>query len=147
MMTRSNLLFSLPWKGRGGEGVLAALSVVVFLLLLATMIRVPLDWQGQTVLAGCLFLFALVLNRRSKAQWATLCLVGISIFLTSRYIWWRVTETLGIGDPRYHWYDFVPTFILLAAESYAWVTLFLGYIQTAWPLQRKPIPLTPDTRL
>lgn len=147
MMTRSNLLFSLPWKGRGGEGVLAALSVIVFLLLLATMIRVPLDWQGQTVLAGCLFLFALVLNRRSKAQWATLCLVGISVFLTSRYIWWRVTETLGIGDPHYHWYDFVPTFILLAAESYAWVTLFLGYIQTAWPLQRKPIPLTPDTRL
>jgi cellulose synthase (UDP-forming) len=89
MMTRSNLLFSLPWKGRGGEGVLAALSVVMFLALVAIMIRVPLDWQGQTVLAGCLFLFALVLSGRSKAQWVTLSLVGISVFLTSRYIWWR----------------------------------------------------------
>jgi Glycosyltransferases, probably involved in cell wall biogenesis len=85
-----------------------------------------------------------VLNRRSKAQWATLCLVGISVFSTSRYIWWRVTETLGFGDSHYHWYDFVPTFILLAAECYAWITLFLGYIQTAWPLQRKPVPLISD---
>jgi cellulose synthase (UDP-forming) len=146
-MTASNPLFSSPWKGKGGEGALAALSVVVFLVLVVTLIQVPLDWQGQTILAGCLFLFALVLNRRSKAHWATLTLVGISVFLTSRYIWWRVTETLGIGDPRYHWYDFVPTFILLAAESYAWITLILGYIQTAWPLQRKPVPLTPDPQL
>jgi len=146
-MTRSNPLFSLTWKVRGGEGVLAALSMVVFLVLLATMIQVPLDWQRQTVLAGCLFLFALVLNRRSKARWATLTLVGVSVFLTSRYIWWRVTETLGFGDPHYHWYDFIPTFILLAAECYAWITLFLGYIQTAWPLRRKPVPLTLDSKL
>ncbi len=144
-MTASKARFSFFLKS--SEDVLATLSVVVFLVLVATLIRVPLDWQGQTMLASCLFIFALVLDRRSKAHWATLTLIGISVFITSRYIWWRVTETLGIGDPRYHWYDFVPTFILLAAESYAWITLFLGYIQTAWPLQRKPVPLNPDPRL
>jgi hypothetical protein len=51
-------LSPLPWSGkkRGENGVPAALSVVIFLALVAIMIRVPLDWQGQTVLGGCLFL-------------------------------------------------------------------------------------------
>ena len=52
-MTRSNLLFSLPWKGRGGEGVLAALSVVVFLLLLATI----LIFAGSSGIAWALYPF------------------------------------------------------------------------------------------
>jgi cellulose synthase (UDP-forming) len=36
---------------------------------------------------------------------------------------------------------------LLGAEIYAFVVLLLGYIQTAWPLERKPHPLPEDTSL
>ena len=34
---------------------------------------------------------------------------------------------------------------LLMAELYAFVVLLLGYMQTAWPLERKPEPLPSDT--
>eukprot|EP01036_Dinobryon_divergens_P015997 gene15997-21678_t len=30
------------------------------------------------------------------------------------------------------------------AELYAFVVLLLGYVQTAWPLERKPVPLPED---
>ena len=37
--------------------------------------------------------------------------------------------------------------MLLAAETYAWVVLILGYIQTCWPLERQPAQMPRDTRL
>ena len=32
--------------------------------------------------------------------------------------------------------------LLLAAETYAWLVLVLGYFQSLWPLNRDPTPLT-----
>ena len=124
--------------------MLAVLALILSFLVALNMALVPLSWQNQSLLALALFVFSILLNRRSKAHWVTLTLVGISIFFTTRYAYWRLTETLGIGDPHYRWYDFVPTFILLAAELYAWTILVLGYIQTSWPLQRRPVPLPPN---
>ncbi len=127
--------------------VLAVMSLASALLIGIDLVIVPLDWQRQTLLAISVFLASMVIDRRLKAHWATLILIGISILLTTRYAYWRVTETLGFGDPRYHWYDTAVTLILLAAEIYAWLTLLLGYFQTIWPLQRKPVPLPLDSSL
>ncbi|WP_312283742.1 UDP-forming cellulose synthase catalytic subunit [Candidatus Igneacidithiobacillus taiwanensis] len=130
--------------------VVAVMAVMVLagaLLIGIDLVIVPLDWHRQALLAVSIFLAALFINKHLKAHWATLLLIGISILLTTRYAYWRVTETLGFGDPRYHWYDTVVTLILLAAEIYAWLTLLLGYFQTIWPLQRKPVPLPLDSSL
>ena len=35
---------------------------------------------------------------------------------------------------------------LIAAEFYAWLVLVLGYIQTAWPLGRKPVAMPASGR-
>ena len=37
--------------------------------------------------------------------------------------------------------------LLLFAETYAFVILFLGYLQTLWPLRRTPVPLPDDPDL
>ena len=34
--------------------------------------------------------------------------------------------------------------LLVAAEIYAFIILFLGYMQTLWPLRRTPVPLPDD---
>lgn len=36
--------------------------------------------------------------------------------------------------------------LLLAAETYAWVVLVLGYFQTIWPLNRQPAPMPEDIK-
>ncbi|MGH8377167.1 MAG: glycosyltransferase, partial [Pseudomonas sp.] len=51
------------------------------------------------------------------------------------------TATLNWNHPL----DLVCGLLLLAAESYSWVILIFGYIQTCWPLDRKPMQLPDDT--
>src|SRR5690606_20851762 len=67
----------------------------------------------------------------------------ISLTMSTRYIWWRLTETMGVGTPL----DMVLGSGLLVAELYAFVVLVFGFFQVAWPLNRKPVPLPADQAL
>nr|MBP7957529.1 UDP-forming cellulose synthase catalytic subunit [Ottowia sp.] len=58
----------------------------------------------------------------------------------SRYMYWRVTDTVGFTN----WVDACFGFGLLLAELYAFLVLLIGYFQTAWPLQRRPVPMPQD---
>ncbi len=50
-------------------------------------------------------------------------------------------------DPGNNWSYLDAFFIwmLVGAEAYAFAILFLGYMQTLWPLRRTPVPLPDDT--
>ena len=74
------------------------------------------------------------LVRRMPGRFPTLLLISLSIIVSCRYLWWRYTSTLNWND----WLDLTCGLILLAAETYSWLILILGYIQTSWPLNRKP---------
>jgi cellulose synthase (UDP-forming) len=70
----------------------------------------------------------------------TLILITLSIAVSTRYIWWRLTETMQFSSE-------IEAFLgigLILAELYAWLVLVLGYIQTAWPLHRPPVALPED---
>jgi cellulose synthase (UDP-forming) len=70
----------------------------------------------------------------------TQVLIILSFVASTRYLYWRVTETMFLDN----WLDFVFGFGLFMAELYAWLVLAIGFFQTAWPLERKPVPLPPD---
>jgi cellulose synthase (UDP-forming) len=115
--------------------------VGIFLTLLGaslslTVITVPLEAEQQVVFAlGCLFLF--LLFNRLQGRTITLLLITLSLLVSLRYIFWRVTDTLDFSS-------FLQTFLgvgLLLAEVYAIIALVLAYFQTLWPLDRKPAPL------
>jgi cellulose synthase (UDP-forming) len=107
--------------------------------ILAAIATVPLS-VGQQVAVGvstaALFLFA----NRFRDRRVTIFLAILSLAMSARYIYWRATETLT--------FQTVPQLLLgsllVTAELYAVVVLVLGYIQTAWPLDRKPVPMPPD---
>lgn len=113
-------------------GILAALPVII----------APLDLYQQIAFGCMLFIITTVLNRWHGRK-MTLLLSVISVLVSTRYLYWRATETmafdnalgalLGIG--------------LFLAECYAWIILILGYFQTAMPLDRKIEMLPDDTRL
>jgi cellulose synthase (UDP-forming) len=122
-------------------GVMSILASLLLVTIAASMFFVivvtPLDLKAQAILGASIFVMALVLNR-FKSRYITLVLIGMSIAVSSRYMHWRLTATLG-GD----WsFETIMAPLLLLAEVYTYVVLLLGYLQTAWPLKR-PIAAMP----
>lgn len=99
----------------------------------------PLDLQTQFLLAGGTLAAALLVARH-KSRLATLALVVLSLAVTGRYFFWRITTTLSADWSA----DAVLGGVLLAAELYSGAMLLLAYWQSIAPLRRRPVPLPAD---
>ncbi len=110
-------------------------------LLLVFVVAVPMDVVQQMVFSAVLFVVAWCLRRRG-GRVVVLMMMGLSLAVSSRYIWWRLTQTMGVGG----FTDLVLGLGLVGAELYAFLILVLGYFQVLWPLNRKPVPLPADQR-
>lgn len=109
-------------------------------LLFAIAVTTPLDLWQQAVFSVIMFVAALMV-RRVAGQFAVVLLIVLSITASIRYMYWRLTSTVGFENPV----DMIFGWGLVAAEIYALTVLLLGYLQTAWPLKRKPVPMPDDT--
>lgn len=127
------------WKGWDNK-LPKFLALLVAVFLYWSSISIPLDLPLQTLFAAIIFCTALYL-RRYTGTLISLVMVMFSISATSRYIYWRITYTIGTDNLI----DLFFALVLIMAEVYAWVVLLLGYLQTAWPLKRKPVILPADT--
>lgn len=105
---------------------LAALVVVM-------AVTVPLDMSGQLIFGLGVFAATAAIGQLSQGRRMTIGLVVVSTALSTRYIWWRTTQTLHFDNPLA---AFLGTGLYLA-ELYAWLILVLGYVQCIWPLERK----------
>ena len=114
-------------------------AVVFSALLMGLVISVPLDLQGQLLFSLGSFGAALLLSK-TPGRLSTLAMIVLSISASSRYIYWRLTDTIGFT----HWMDAAFGYGLVLAELYAFAVLLIGYFQTAWPLQRRPVPMPAD---
>ncbi|WP_128080100.1 UDP-forming cellulose synthase catalytic subunit [Roseicella frigidaeris] len=131
-------------RRRPGRGALRLrpldlLAALAGLLLAAVIVSVPLSaWQQSCfALAG---IATLLLLRRVPGRRVTMFLAVISCIVSVRYLVWRLTETLEFETPL----QLLLGSGLLLAETYAVLTLALGYLQTVHPLERKPVPLPAD---
>jgi cellulose synthase (UDP-forming) len=107
-----------------------------------------LTWPQQIVLGIITMALVVWLDRSSSSYLITLTLMLVSIFSTFRYGYWRISTTVRFfHDPGSVGSGLDAFFIslLLLAELYAFTILFLGYLQTLWPLRRTPVPLPDDT--
>lgn len=114
---------------------LGALALVACLLA----VTVPLDLRAQGLFALATVVAAAILGR-NKSRQVTIALCILSLIASTRYIYWRITETL-------HFATITETLLgtgLFLAELYAWLILVLGYIQTTWPLHRPVEPMKGD---
>ncbi len=118
---------------------------VVFAIVLVCFVLVvtqPLEPAGHAVFVVVLLSIALII-RRVPGRFAVLLLIVFSFIASGRYIWWRYTATLHWTTPQHMAFGLT----LLVAETYSWLVLVLGYLQTAWPLRRtfRPLPQTQDS--
>jgi cellulose synthase (UDP-forming) len=110
-----------------------------------------LTWPQQCLLGLLSLVVAIWMDRASTSYLVTLTLMLLSCFSTFRYGYWRISTVINFfGDPaNAKWTPLDAFFIwmLVAAECYSFAILFLGYLQTLWPLRRTPVPLPEDTDL
>lgn len=112
--------------------LLAVLATGLFLFTA----QASLPLAGQWVFVAVCYLFALLFKRMPE-RFAHLCLMALTSLLLARYVFWRFTSSMDLESTT----ELVLGYILLAAEAYTWIILIFGFIQTAWPLKRKPLPL------
>ncbi|WP_424813530.1 UDP-forming cellulose synthase catalytic subunit [Roseococcus sp. YIM B11640] len=116
-----------------------AASVLLGLLFAVFFITTPLQGEDQAWLTlGGVAMF-LIINR-NPSRLAGIALAAISIMVTSRYLFWRATETLGFETAL----QTILGLGLFAAELFAGLLMALSYVQTVYPLNRKPVPLPAD---
>ncbi|MBJ3814275.1 UDP-forming cellulose synthase catalytic subunit [Shimwellia pseudoproteus] len=115
---------------------LLIITATLALILALVCITQPFNPLSQFVFLLTLWGVALVI-RRIPGRFPSLMMIVLSLTVSCRYIWWRVTATLNWNDPL----SLVCGLILLFAESYAWAVLVLGYFQVIWPLNRQPVQL------
>ncbi len=115
--------------------------------LVFQLVSLYLSWQKQAFLGAVMLLVGLLANRASASRVVTIALMIISIIATFRYGWWRVHLLVDFFlDPSNARVSIDAAFLLLliSAELYTILIMVLGYMQTAWPLNRTPIPLPSD---
>jgi cellulose synthase (UDP-forming) len=125
----------LPLWGRllrAGSLLLALFGAVMF-------VTVPMEATQQAVLT-IIGIAAFVIINRFESRRAGVVLAIMSTLITIRYLFWRVSDTMVFGS-------FLQGLLcvgLVLAETYAGMLLVLAYVQTTFPLNRKPVPLPPD---
>ena len=120
---------------------------VVAVVALGALATLPLEWADQAMLGALLFGGAVLTTKLFSSYSATLALMGLSVFATVRYLYWRLTATydfLAFNDFQDGLLNLACVGLLLLAELYAIAILLLGYFQSLRPLARKPASMPAD---
>ena len=129
--------------GRTGRTIL----YIIVAVLAYQCVTLRFDWKQQAIVGSLTLLIGLALYTFSQAYVTTLMLIVASMLTTCRYAVWRVTQVYeAVTDPSSNLriLELFFTFLLLAAEMYAFSILLLGFIQMIYPLRRPPAPLPDD---
>ncbi|MBS7813576.1 UDP-forming cellulose synthase catalytic subunit [Roseococcus pinisoli] len=135
----SEILQTFPGPASRWTRIKRSLAILLGFIGAFFFVTAPMGEMGQVWLTlGGIALF-LILNRNPSRK-VGLILAVISVSVSTRYLFWRATETLEFDG-------FLQTLLgmsLFAAELYAAALMTLSYIQTTYPLNRKPVPLPAD---
>ncbi|RUO19700.1 UDP-forming cellulose synthase catalytic subunit [Aliidiomarina iranensis] len=121
------------------SGTARILLTVFAGIMVSFTVSLPVDATSQAIMLLVFWATALWVRDVQK-RGALLLMVVLSILVSSRYLYWRLTQTINWDVPT----DTALSLLLLSAELYAWTILVLGYVQTIWPLQRHVAKLPSD---
>lgn len=111
-------------------------------ILAVLCITQPFNVQGQVVFLSIVLFSAWSLTH-IKARISLMLLFVLSVTVSGRYLWWRYTSTIHADGAV----SLFLSVLLLAAETYAFIVMVLGYFQVCWPLERRPKKLPADRSL
>ncbi|WP_049839250.1 UDP-forming cellulose synthase catalytic subunit [Klebsiella sp. RIT-PI-d] len=116
--------------------------VLVLAPIALLIIVTPMDSQKQYIF-GFMSIGILFLMGFSKRRSISVIMVVMSLLMSTRYMYFRLTQTLHFNSEI----EAILGMGLFLAEVYIWVMLLLNYLQTVWPLKREIVPLPDDMSL
>lgn len=131
-----DLSHSGAWSLPGLSFLVLLGGVAVYILLMTARFSL-----GGQVAFSLLFVGVALYLRRYAGTLVTLMMLGMAVIVSTRYLYWRFTETLGLDFNL----DFVGGVGLCLAELYLWMLLLSRTVQTVLPLTKVPEPLPADT--
>ena len=137
------------WNSLGSStsftaAVVRLITYALLLFLAFECVTVDFKWPEQAVLGILTIAITFAIHAISESELVTLALMFASMLATTRYAYWRFSTVFQAVLDRNHpipWIDVFFMLVLLSAEVYAFVILYLGYVQTIRPLRRPPVPL------
>jgi cellulose synthase (UDP-forming) len=111
------------------------LLIVLCLPLVYSAIVVPLSPGQQAMVSLALIAFAMLASLVSAMR---PLIIFLSCFASMRYFYWRIGSTLNLDSE----FDALISILLLGAECYGLLILFLGYFQTIERFKRQSPTLT-----
>lgn len=125
--------------------LIAAITLIAAMIYLIRYSTTFFTQQSQILLGwGCLAVIYLMYKLQvTRLQPWRIMFIILAVFLTLRYILWRIFDTMTITNT----YDLLGMSVLLLAEIYAVCLFFSGLFINAWPLERKPAALPQDSNL
>jgi len=112
-----------------------ALLIILCLPLVYSAIVVPLSPGQQAMVSLALIAFSMLASLVSAMR---PLIIFLSCFASIRYFYWRISSTLNLDSE----FDALISILLLGAECYGLLILFLGYFQTIERFKRQSPPLT-----
>lgn len=113
--------------------------LLVCAVLFFGVAQASLPLAGQWIFVAVCYLVA-QLFKRMPQRIAHISLTLLTLLILARYVFWRFTSSLDLESGM----EIFLGYALVFAESYTWLILILGFIQTAWPLNRQPLALDSD---
>jgi len=110
-----------------------ALAILIFFLTL------PTGTTAQLALATCVLLFLLALYQIGASPFVRQSFIIFSLAVIIKYVYWRVTSTIPPVEP---FADFAAAMLVLIAELYCVVMLFISVFVMINPLRSRPLPQT-----
>ncbi|MGE0744377.1 MAG: UDP-forming cellulose synthase catalytic subunit [Rhodospirillales bacterium] len=104
---------------------------------------IPTDLSAQFLMAAVLLAAIVVLRGLDGSGPLRVVILGLAVFLTLRYLFWRTTATIEYYDPA----SFAAALALYAAELYSIGLYLLGLFVNVHPMVRGPAPALPRDRL
>ncbi|SMC54673.1 UDP-forming cellulose synthase catalytic subunit [Polynucleobacter kasalickyi] len=138
-----NALFELMEKIDWSAPLPKIVTSLFFLPFLIVIISFPLDYKYQFAFGIIVLISGSLISKYFHNRFVSLLLMIFSSIMTLRYLYWRFTTTLDFNSPAESFLGYC----LLIAELYGVSIMFLSYFQSAWPLNRKYVPLPKDTNL
>jgi len=106
------------------------------LLLFSVFVVVQFSLNDQLMFSAALLCMALY-ARRYAGHFVTLLLVGLSVVVSARYMYWRLSSTL-VQD---NYPDLLFGWGLCLAELHLWLLTMTSTMRGLWPVKKQPIRL------
>lgn len=139
-MVLSQTLKDKIFSNISGEELILRAELILLLIFYYVLISSDLHSRSQIIIAYSiiLFIFAYTQFSKKKPLWLQTFFVLLGLFLSLRYIHWRITVSIHFSGL----FDFLGMILLFAAELHSLAIYILGVFTSLSPLERKVIDLS-----